>query len=117
MSNKAEWISYICGALLVLIWKYARYLYASKSFNKNWRQSTLEWFFAPTAENAVSWVTTIGVVWVIGAAYISRIDFKVSDWLNAIPLHASMAFLLGSLMEFAAPNCAKWILKKLPGGS
>jgi hypothetical protein len=75
-----------------------------------------EWFFDKSAENAVSWITTIAIVWFFGVYYISGIDFKIIPFLRGIPVHSSFAFLLGSVMEYAAPNAAKWLLSKLPGG-
>jgi hypothetical protein len=111
MTNKSAWAWWIVGALLTLAWKLARYIYAQKKLGYSLKVSLLEWFFEDSAENAVSWITTIGAVWVLGATYIDRLTiYEVSV---PLPLHNSLAFFLGGLAEFIAPNITKWITRKL----
>jgi hypothetical protein len=76
------------------------------------KQITAEWFFENSVDNASSWTATIGGVWVIGSIYINRIVSIVG--LTDLPVHASIAFLLGSLFEVTVPNVIKWITSKLP---
>ncbi len=97
------WIAYIVAALLVLAWKYTRYLYQNRD-RRRWTV-TIEWFFEGSADNAASWVATIGVVWVLGFLYVGRIVILIPG----LPIHPSIAFLLGALAEFIAPAIAKII--------
>lgn len=115
MSHKSEWTWYLLGALLALAWKWARYCYHGRRMGKSIKACSLEWFFEASQENAVSWVTTIAVVWCLGAIYIDRIVSLAA--LSDIPVEECFAFLLGSLLEVIAPNIVKWIASKLPGGS
>jgi hypothetical protein len=116
-SHFAAWVFYLTGALATLAWKLFRYCRHGWNMGKPSRELLKEWFFESSTENAVSWITTIAFVWFIGVYYIGGIDFKIAPVLKGIPVHISFAFLLGSIMEFAAPAAAKWLLSKLPGGS
>jgi hypothetical protein len=123
MSKGIIWFSYILGAILTLGFKYAKYLYdgnktgtTSAGHPWEWKDATVEWFFEGSIANGVSWVTTIGVVWVFGSAYITRIEWLFGDYLQSIPLDYGIAFLLGSLMELIAPAAVKWIVSKFPFG-
>jgi hypothetical protein len=109
--NLTEWASYLGGALLALAYKYARYLYTGHQSRIGWKELTWEWFFDPCKENAVSWVTTVGVVWIIGSLYIERMDWEVGgNFLKSLPVQSPVAFTLGSMMEFVAPNISKWFV-------
>lgn len=100
------WIAYIAAALLVLLYKLARYCYQNRT-RQRWQVVT-EWFFEPTADNAVSWVATVGVVWTLGYLYVSQ----VISLIDGVPVHPSIAFLLGAVAEFVAPPVAKTITAK-----
>jgi hypothetical protein len=103
-----EWASYLGGALLALAYKYARYLHIGSRRRVGWKKLTLEWFFDPCKQNAASWVTTVGVVWIIGSLYIDRMDWDIGrNFLKTLPIQSSVAFTLGSMMEFVAPNITK----------
>jgi hypothetical protein len=109
-----DWAFYLLGALLTLAWKLSKYIREQKAAGRPARQAIIEWFFEASAENAVSWITTIAVVWVIGDCYLRRVPF-LWDYLGQWPVEKSIAFLLGSIIEIIAPNVSKWILAKLPG--
>lgn len=127
-----EWTAYFAGALLSLLTKYALYLgenrkrwMAAKGFDStaamkksdiHWsaKKATIEWFLENSSSNITSWVTTIGVVWIAGAAYLSNIDWLFGGWAQKIPAHPAIAFFLGSVMEGAAPAITKWAVAKLP---
>jgi len=64
------WVAYIVGALGSLAWKYGRYVRGAKKAGIPARTATAEWFFEASAENAFSWVTTVGFVWCVGVMYI-----------------------------------------------
>ncbi len=118
MGHKTEWTFYLLGAFLALAWKWARYCYIGRVFcspGKKIRQASLEWFFEVSQENLVSWATTVGIVWCLGAIYIDRIVNPAA--LTDIPVEECFAFLLGTLLEFIAPNIVKWIVSKIPGAS
>lgn len=109
---QSEWTSYIAGAVLTLVYKWARFVYQGCKAGKPVGQATAEWFFEPSAENAVSWTATIGGVWLLGSIYIDH-AIEITG-LTDLPVLDSLAFLLGSLMEFTAPAVCKWIVSRLP---
>ena len=109
---------YLAGAVLVLALKLLFYVYNSSKFGKKWHQSLAEWFFEKSGNNAVSWVATIGIVWLIGSAYIDRIGL---DWilgehlqekLQELPVINSMAFVLGCFAEYLAPSALKKLMNR-----
>jgi len=97
---------YFLGAGGVLAYKLGRFLYLAPQHGKTRKQSFCDWFFAPTAENAVSWLTTCGVVWILGSWYVGSFHWG-EDPQQAIPVHSAMAFTLGTLAELIAPAVAK----------
>lgn len=109
----SEWLFYILGAVLTLAWKMCRYAWIGTRNGKGLVPSLAEWFFEPSAENAVSWISTVGAVWLLGSIYIDHVILVTG--LTDLPVLDSLAFLLGSLMEFTAPSVAKWLLSKVPG--
>lgn len=114
-AHPSEWIWYLLGAFLTLIWKWGRYcLIGRRSLAKPLRMSTREWFLERSRENAVSWITTIGFVWALGVLYIDRVTWGMVAWMNDIPVVDAYAFLLGSIAELAAPAAAKWAVSKIP---
>lgn len=102
------WIAYLAAALGLLAYKYVRYLYHARRNGKTGREATLEWLFEPSVDNVVSWLTTIAVVWVVGAVYID----SVVDYLSWVPRHPALAFLLGILAEKFAPDLAKYFVSR-----
>jgi hypothetical protein len=116
-SHRSEWLCYILGAVLTLGYKLGRTIYFERKQGKQISAILCEWFFAPTLENVTSWTATVGGVWVVGSVYIERFGFPNLEWLVAIPVVDSFAFFLGAIAEMSVPNFAKWIMKKMPGGS
>ena len=111
------WYFYGAGAFLTLLWKLVRYAYHGRNMGRPYKDILCEWFFESSSENAVSWITTIAIVWAFGFLYVGRYEIVEINFLAKIPLASPIAFLLGSLMELAAPAAAKWVLGKLPGGA
>jgi len=112
------WAFYLAGAVLTLGWKLVRYLRHEKKNGVPAREAFAEWVLEDSVENTVSWTTTVGFVWVFGVVYIERIGFL--DFINVVPVHNSIAFFFGGLMELVAPQVAKqlcsWVMAHLPGG-
>lgn len=106
------WFFYLLGFVGTLMFKLAKAIYLGRKEGKNIRKVSLDWFFCPTLENASSWTATIGGVWVIGSIYINRIVSIAG--LTDLPVHASIAFLLGAIFEVTVPNIVKWITSKIP---
>lgn len=115
MEYKSEWISYILGAFLTLAYKLARTIYFERKQGKKTSEIICDWFFAPTGENATSWMATIGGVWMIGSFYIQRVGFPALEWLATVPIVDSFAFFLGCLAEMTVPALAKKIVSKFTG--
>jgi len=97
---------YFLGAGGVLVYKLGRYLYLAPRHNQTRRKALLEWFFSPTPDNAVSWLTTIGAVWILGSLYVGSLHWG-EDPQSWLPVHPAMAFTLGTLAELIAPAIAK----------
>ena len=112
MTDKSAWAAYLIGAFLTITGKWALWCYHGKKMGHSIKQSSAEWFFESSTENAVSWTATIGGVWVLGSIYIDR-AIAITG-LSSLPVLDSLAFLLGSLMEFTAPAIVKWVISKLP---
>jgi len=122
-AHRAEWAAYLGAAWLTLGYKFAKYLYDNRKLwmaahggaedtgdvLKPWpmRRAVFQWFFEGSAGNAVSWITTVGVVWVGGYLYLS------SSLMDTLPVHPSIAFLLGSLAEMTAPEVSKYLVGKV----
>lgn len=64
---------------------------------------------------ATTTVTTWAAEWVIGAVYVDKLPLPFGP-LGALPMHASLSFLLGVIGELIAPLVVKWIIGMLPGG-
>ena len=112
MTDKSAWIAYLLGAFLTVAGKWALWCYHGCKMGKSIRESSGQWFFESSTENAVSWTATIGGVWLLGSIYIDRAI--IITGLSSLPVIDSLAFLLGSLMEFTAPAVVKWVISKLP---
>lgn len=106
------WIAYWAGCVLTLLFKWSKAVYLGKKSGKTMKQTSIEWFFEPTLENASSWTATIGGVWVLGTIYIERI-VDISG-LTSIPVHPSFAFFLATIFEFTVPSLTKWVVSKIP---
>jgi hypothetical protein len=111
MNWKLLYLSYIAGALLTLAWKVGRWIYADVKAGKSWKQSLTTWLFEPSADNAVSWAATIGIVWIGGSVYISQGSLFGIEL--PLPLDYGIAFFLGGVLEIAAPNLAKTATQKI----
>jgi hypothetical protein len=116
MQHKYEWILYLLGALLCLVWKWQRFCYESKGRGLPFWKASRAWFELVTFGSRISWAVTIGFVWVIGVVYIERVgvDWMFDGLFSRIPVHISFAFLIGALAELTAPAAAKWIASKIP---
>lgn len=121
MDQHGVWAAYLTGAFLTLVWKWSRWCWQEMkksgppvSTATRIRIATLQWIFEPSASNAVSWVTTFGIVWVFGVVYISGVSWTWFAWVREIPVHVAIAFLLGSLMEMIAPAIVKTIASRVP---
>lgn len=108
------WIAYYLGFSLTLGLKWLRAVKYGAEDGKTPGQVTLEWFFEPSTENGVSWIATIGGVWVLGSIYIDGI-INIAGFSD-LPVRASIAFFLGSLFEMLVPNLMKWFASKIYGG-
>lgn len=117
-----QWLTYLCGAIVTLIWKWQRYCYDKKGTGipprKFW-DSSLEWWELQTVGSQISWAMTIGIVWALGSVIISQIG---SAWfldgaLVNVPRTAPFLFLYGSIAEMAVPAVGKWICSKIPFAS
>lgn len=108
-----DWLSYLAGALLTLLYKWGKYIGEAKKRGLTTKQATQEWFFEASADNVCSWTVTVGIIWIGGSVYISRANLGW-DWIQNVPIMCSFAFLLGALLELYAPAVARWILNKLP---
>ena len=114
-SHEWLWIAYLFGAFLALFSKWGFWVHAGKfKYQKDVWTSTKEWFSIILLSEKVSWATTVGIVWVVGAVYIDKATF-LWDWLKIVPLDDSIAFLFGTLMEYIAPNAVKWVVTKFGG--
>jgi len=115
MQHLSEWICYLAGALICLAWKWQRYCYESRGKGIPFWKASREWFEIHTLGSQVSWAATVGVVWVIGAAYIERIGLEglFGGVMTALPLHCSLAFAIGAFAELIAPAAAKWLAAKI----
>jgi hypothetical protein len=130
MHRHDQWLYYILGALLTLVWKWQRYAYSMKGIQtanpdgtlnppiKFW-QASKKWFELETFGSQISWGVTIGVVWVLGALFIDRIgvDWLFGGILASVPVAAPWLFLFGSISEMTVPAVAKWIASKIPFAS
>ncbi len=122
MTARSAWVWYLTGALLTLLWKLIRYVRAEKKKGVAAHDAVMEWFFEDSTENASSWCTTISLVWVGGAIYITlRENGGIFSFVQVVPLHNAIAFALGGIMELAAPaivrNFVSWVISKMPGGT
>ena len=98
---------YFFGAFLMLAIKYFTYIKYGRIKGESVKTSTIDWFFSPTKENAVSWITTIAIVWLGGVIYIEKLPVPYLTDIFALPLHNAMAFFLGILVEYVAPTIMK----------
>jgi hypothetical protein len=118
-SHFAAWTWYLIGAVITLLWKLVRYLRTNKRNGIPVWEAFGTWVFEDSLDNTISWTTTIGAVWVFGSIWIEKVwDIGI---ITSVPVHNSLAFFFGGLMELVAPEVAKqiarWIRSVLPGGN
>jgi hypothetical protein len=112
-----DWVCYLVGAILVLMYKWGRYIRQRRAQGIGMKQATIEWFFEPSADNVTSWVVTVGFIWTFGTVYIFKIDIGLGEWFQRLPVMCPFAFLFGGLLELYAPAAARWLMSKLPWGN
>lgn len=117
MSTRRLWAWYAAGAILTLAWKFCKFYRDPQNTGKPLKSILATWFFEASAENSISWITTVGVVWCAGVMVIDKVEFVWFETISKIPAHSAFVFLLGSLTEKFAPDAAKYLLSKLPGGA
>lgn len=96
------WVAYFAGAGGILILKFLRVWCLSRHSSpvETLESVLFRWIMQNDAQQTGSWVTTIGVVWMLGYFYIS------DPATFGLPSHASIAFTLGTIMELVAPAVA-----------
>lgn len=108
---------YFLGAFVTLFFKWYAYVRIGKKMGKTLSEASKEWFFDPTLDNAVSWVATCGLVWACGVVWVEALPFPYLDSILLLPKHISIAFLLGGVIELAAPffvkNLVNWISSRV----
>ena len=105
---------FVVGALLTLGWKLVRCVRYEKTQGVKAKDALLDWFFSPTQDNAVSWVTTLGLIWCVGSIYINKITLSfLPDWADDIPVRIPFAFFIGSAAEWLAPDILKAVIGTL----
>ena len=116
MKNMDQWIWYLVGALLTLVWKWQRYCYEQRGLGIPFWKAARHWFEIELFESKVSWLVTIAFVWIGGVVYIEKIgnDWLLGGFYKDIPKHVAFAFALGIINEMAAPAFFKWICSKIP---
>ena len=87
------WVSYLLGGILTFVGKLIQIRVSTK---KSWKEVLLEVFFLTQSATTTSF-TMIGVYFVIGYWYNNQ---------DVLPIHWSLAFLLGTLTEAIAPAVA-----------
>jgi hypothetical protein len=115
-SNHVQWIWYLIGALMTLVWKWQRFCYQSKGTGIPFWTASKNWFELVTVGSQMSWAVTIGIVWAIGAAFIDKVG---TQWIFGgvlldMPTAPPFAFLMGALAEMTVPALAKWLCSKIP---
>lgn len=108
------WIAYFGGAGGALAYKLARYLVHAKQYGETPLQALKNWFFEGSAENGVSWLTTVGCVWALGA-WINGGFYFGDEPQQVIPTHPSLLFTVGTLAEMIAPTLAKKLVARIAG--
>lgn len=110
------WVWYLAGAFIMLILKCVKSVAFEQGKGINTWVSLKSWFLENSRDNITSWATTVGVVWIIGALYIQRVNWSMIDFFNIVPVDESLAFFLGAVMEIIAPNVAKYLISKISAG-
>lgn len=106
------WLFWILGAVLVAMAKLIEYCYRQDPSQVKLGRAILDYYFKGSTSAAIS-VLTIGVVWVLGAAYVDKLDFMASQLIKTAPRHPGLAFLLGGVAEYGAPRLLDPLLKKI----
>ncbi len=117
MAMRSEAWFYAVGAMAALAWKFSQYVYVGmRRQGRPFKDCALNWFELVTVDAKVSWLVTGSFVWVTGVLFVKQVGLS---WLGGglllgIPVLNCTAFMLGVLMEYAAPSLAKWLWGKLP---
>jgi hypothetical protein len=120
----SHWWAYATGALLVLVVKVANY---QVKYYRSLTASNGSWFWRGIAEflwpktskrvegslDSVSWVTTIGIVWMLGGVVAHNMDLLLPEALHDIVEHRALAFMLGSMAEMIAPKLANTMVDNI----
>lgn len=112
------WIAYIVGIIATLAWKLARYVYFGRKASRAYREIILEWLFGKQyerAENSISWLTTVGVMLMVGWLYIEGVEWEAVPVIGYLPQHWTVAFTLATIIEHIAPAFAKRIYRRFEG--
>lgn len=77
----------------------------------------LWYFYFASTESAFVSVGTFSLVWVLGSIYIDKLQVSYFGVIHDLPLHPSLAALLGFIGEFFAPRIIKVLYRwAVPGG-
>jgi hypothetical protein len=74
-------------------------------------------YYLGGTEAAITTVGTVGIVWVLGSVYIDKLAVSYLNVVINLPLHPSLAFLLGFMGEFFGPKIIKVIYHWFVPGS
>lgn len=109
------WIAYIAGLISTNVWKFLRYIYFGRKMNRPYRDIVPEWFMGKEydrGENAISWLTTFGIMLMVGYLYIEGVEWEAVPVINHLPQHWTVAFTLATIIEHIAPAFTKRIYKR-----
>lgn len=119
----SHWRAYLTGAVLVFALKvvnyqvrYYRNLLPSKKKKPWFWQGILEFGWPKEKKSvkggasSISWVTTIGIVWVLGGVVAHNMDMFLPEALHNLAVHRATAFLFGTLAEMIAPKLANTLV-------
>lgn len=109
------WLSYGAGVVLTSLTKVWQY---KQTQSLTWKWALLWFFFEgragkASATSVTTW-TMIGAYLVLGAWYSGELALhdEPQTWL---PVHWTVAFLLGTVSELVAPPIVKWVVQRVSG--
>lgn len=119
------WFAYMLGAAMAFTARFlthwARYAQEHKveKYECGW-QAFLSFVGVSATDvkgtrSGVSWVTTIGIVWMLGGVVVSHGIHIVPDAMQAYVPHLALDFVIGSLAEAIAPPIGEWIVSRVVG--
>ncbi len=124
-NHTAGWIAYMTGAVLAFgarfLSHWARYAREQKMEMYSCILKAALSFIGTTAtdvkgtRSGVSWVTTIGIVWMLGGIVVSHGVHIMPAALQAYVPHLAVDFVIGSLAEAIAPPIGEWIVSRIVG--